>query len=1040
VERRSAAQESPSAARRYLFRGYALDADTLELRDEAGKLVELPPSAFDLILCLLRNRSRVVSKEELLQALWPGVFVNENALSQCVWAARRAVGDGGRDQYVIKNVRGRGYRFVADAQEVTSRLDAVAGAPTDAAPSSPGSGLAFFGREREIERLERALDAVAAGRGQIRLLMGDGGIGKTRLAQEIAARAGARGFDVIDARADDDAGMPPFWPWKQVLRGFVESTSSDTALALAGEGTAALATLMPELKRRFERAASAPGSEGDERYDLFQSLSDFLRMSSERRPLWITLDDLHWADPSTMQALRFVAQSLERARVGIVVTLREHEIEPAGAKIVARLERLAWTERLEVRGLPRSSVAELLQSTGLVMTDEAVDRVSTLTAGNPLFVLQLAPRFSRGGADDVEERGELLPTAILDALKRRVEGFGTRTETVLRLSALLGQTFRLSDLRRASKLETNELLCVLEELGGRNIAHEIAGQQGVYAFAHPLIRGAVHRAISASERGELEKTLAEAIEESCSQWPETRLDELAHHYFEAAKAGVADRACLYNRLAAKRALESFAFEEATRYYRRALVALDLLDAPDEGERCELLLGLGHALRGAGTDGREVRAVFQEVADRADAARDSELFADAALAFAGGGPLRLGPLTELGMVDAVEVSLLGSAVQRLGTEDSERKALVLSWLARSLYHSSETARRTQASDEAVAVARRLGSEQLVALTLFHRQQVNRAPHDLTSRIADLTEIVEITGRSASRELEFEARCERAWAYTQVASIGEADRDIQVARRIADELRQPRYRRALETWDLAHAYLDEHVDTVLARDYERTNPRRDERTNQAFGLRLMMARFLQDRAGETLDLSERYTEDLPLPMSWRCGLCSTYSIIGRTEDARRIFDQLALTDFAGAPMTHDWLSCYVLLTTACRQLQDSKRAPILREILLPFEGNVLVMGLGTFIGTVVAYQIGELHALSGEPVLAERAYERGLDIAHRLRAPTFIAYGKVCLAEVLASRRRGPDLAAARGLLAEAEALIERTGFAFLKRRVAAVLAR
>src|SRR3982751_6324662 len=93
----------------YSFNGFELDVSAFELRDSAGHAVELSPTAFELLLLLVRNRERVVSKEELVRVLWPDVVVNDNALAQCVWAARRAVGDGGRAQDLIKNVRGRGY-------------------------------------------------------------------------------------------------------------------------------------------------------------------------------------------------------------------------------------------------------------------------------------------------------------------------------------------------------------------------------------------------------------------------------------------------------------------------------------------------------------------------------------------------------------------------------------------------------------------------------------------------------------------------------------------------------------------------------------------------------------------------------------------------------------------------------------------------------------------------------------------------------------------------------------------------------------------
>jgi hypothetical protein len=337
-----------------------------------------------------------------------------------------------------------------------------------------------------------------------------------------------------------------------------------------------------------------------------------------------------------------------------------------------------------------------------------------------------------------------------------------------------------------------------------------------------------------------------------------------------------------------------------------------------------------------------------------------------------------------------------------------------------------------ADEAVDMARRMNSDALLGDTLFLRQQVLRTPHVLDRRIADLTEIVGIAERTSARELELDARYERAWAFTHAARIAEADADIRRVEHIANELRQPRYRRPLEAWNLVHAYVRENVDDALARDFERLSPHRNERTNQALGLRLMMARFIQDRGAETLPLSEQYVENFPLAVSWHCGLCSTYGAVGKMAECRRLFEERAVTGFAGIPMTHDWLSCHMLLANACRLLRDTERAPVLRDVLLPFEGNVWIMGLGTFVCGAVASSIAGLHTLLRDFAAAERSCEQAIDLARRLRSPSLVAMGKVGLAEMLSQRRTGSDIASARALIAESRPDIVRNGFANLGR--------
>src|SRR5262245_37994254 len=154
----------------------------------------------------MRHRDRFVAKEELLDALWPGVSVSETALTTAVKAIRRALGDDGERERFIETKRGRGYRWVAAVRE---RLDAQRiGASSDE----------FVGREDALATLAAALDAALAGRGSVVLVRGEAGIGKTRLLAELAARLDVRRIPRAAAWCAEESAAPPFWPWRQLLR------------------------------------------------------------------------------------------------------------------------------------------------------------------------------------------------------------------------------------------------------------------------------------------------------------------------------------------------------------------------------------------------------------------------------------------------------------------------------------------------------------------------------------------------------------------------------------------------------------------------------------------------------------------------------------------------------------------------------------------------------------------------------------------------------------------------------------------------------
>src|SRR5262245_40464376 len=193
----------------HVFSECELDETRFELR-RRGTVVKLEPKTFDLLAYLVRAADRVVSKDELLDAVWPGQVVSESVLPKCVAAARRAVGDARTPGSVIQTVHGRGYRFVAPVATRTAMTADAGDATSFLVP--------FVGHTQAMARLRQALESALAGRGRVALLVGEPGIGKTRTAEELVADARRRGMLALVGRAYEGDGAPAFWPWVQILR------------------------------------------------------------------------------------------------------------------------------------------------------------------------------------------------------------------------------------------------------------------------------------------------------------------------------------------------------------------------------------------------------------------------------------------------------------------------------------------------------------------------------------------------------------------------------------------------------------------------------------------------------------------------------------------------------------------------------------------------------------------------------------------------------------------------------------------------------
>src|SRR3990172_6984280 len=224
---------------RFRFSDCVLDAERFEL-SRGGRPVAVQPKVLELLLFLVRNHERAVTKQELLDAVWPDVATSESSLTRAVSFARRAGGEREKDARVIRTVRGRGYR-----------IGVPVGVEAPEAAAAPSRDTGFVCRERELAAAIAALEEALAGRGQLLLLAGEPGIGKTRLALELAERARGRGAQPLWGRCQEGEDGRAYWPWEQALRAGIATWDADAVHRALGDAAAELAELLPELRERL---------------------------------------------------------------------------------------------------------------------------------------------------------------------------------------------------------------------------------------------------------------------------------------------------------------------------------------------------------------------------------------------------------------------------------------------------------------------------------------------------------------------------------------------------------------------------------------------------------------------------------------------------------------------------------------------------------------------------------------------------------------------------------------------------------------------
>jgi hypothetical protein len=866
----------------------------------------------------------------------------------------------------------------------------------------------FVGRERDLGELWESLLQAADGRGSLVLVAGEPGIGKTRLADELAARAASLGAGVRWGTCWEGEGAPAFWPWIQALREHAARRDPATLRRELGDGAADVARLVPGLAARVGELPESPALEPDQaRFRLFDAVAGLLKRAGGTEPLLLVLDDLHWADRSSLSLLRFVAGELRDARLLVLGTYRDVELGRSPA--AEPLAKLAGRARhLTLGGLAQDDVAELLALTAGTRPDaDLAVAVHRRTGGNPLFVREVARLLAA-------EDQAAIPEGVREVLRRRLDRLPAGCADLLAAAAVLGPEFRLDLLGAIGGVPAEAWLALLDQAVQARLVERAPGSVAGYRFTHALLREVLYQRLPAADRAALHRRAGEAIEQRFAADLEPRLAELAHHFRQATAAGGQRKAVRYASLAGRRALGQLAYAEAVTQFERALEALDLGPA-DPARRCELELALGEAQMAAG-EITAARASYQRAAGLARGIGAAEPLARAALG--------LGAEVTALVVDEPQVRLLEEALAALGGGDGVLRARVLARLAQTLVFTPALDRRAALSEQAVAMARRLGDPATLAAVLYDRHLAVWGPDNPADRLAIAGEVVELAERCGDRALALQGRGLRTADLLELGDPTALRAEIEAYERAATELRQLHY--------LWHVPLLRATQALLAGRFEEAERLAAEGLavgqrahDQAVGVYVpvvvAVVRWLQGRLpeleGGVRELVARY----PAVPAWRGALVLTLALDGREGEARAELDWLAARDFADLPRDQQWLCNLALLAMACQRLGDRRRAAVVYELLLPCAGR-LVPTTRLAVGCLgaVSHYLGILAATLGRWDVAAGHLAEAVATNTRAGAVPFVALSRFEHARALHARDAPGDRALASEQLAEATA--------------------
>jgi tetratricopeptide (TPR) repeat protein len=478
------------------------------------------------------------------------------------------------------------------------------------------------------------------------MVTGEPGIGKTSLCEQLSTYVTLRGGRTLVGHCYEAGSLSlPYLAFVEALRSYVLSRDPKDLKEELGSGAADVARIISEIRERLKIRLRTQKDPEEERYRLLQGVSEFLTNAANVQPMLIVLEDLHDADKGTLEMLTHVSRNLAGARLLIVGTYRDVEVDrshPLSAAL-AELRRVSTYGRILLRGLNADEVRRMMETIcGHAVPWGLGEAVHRQTEGNPLFVQEVIRYLAEEGLIARRE-GQWHPTkdtplemsipeGLRDVIGKRLSLLTPECNRLLSVASVIGREFALDTLKAVAGINEDVFVNALKEAVRLSILEE-RSQRGMvrYRFTHAFFRQTLYEEMIAPQRLKLHHQVAHTLETLYARHLKEHAVELAEHFSHSSDPADLRKAVEYGEMAAKRATRVYAYGEAVRLLEQALRVQEVLDPEDKAKRCDLLLALGDALLLAGehqrvvtTEAPQAFSLAEAIADNTKASRASVL--------------------------------------------------------------------------------------------------------------------------------------------------------------------------------------------------------------------------------------------------------------------------------------------------------------------------------------------------------------------------------------------------------------------------------
>ena len=942
--------------------------------------------------------------------------------------------------------------FAALAAAIESR-EAPATVPTRVATQAvsvlppsidPEPGLTIVGRQRELSQLREAMDRSLQSTGQLVLVGGEAGIGKTTIVQALLREAEQRGCLVLSGGCYDLTTTPPYGPWEEITRAYPETADLPLLPAPLREGTGSMEGIPSQAA-------------------LFDLVASFLAEVADRKPLVLLLEDLHWSDAESLALLRYVSRSLSGHRIIIVATYRDDEITRRHrlAQLLPRLVRESRAERVSLHQLDSAAIRELIQDRYALDEDDEERLKAYLeerSEGNPLYVEELlftleSEETLTQSSDDGWSLGRLeavpVPMLIVQLIEDRLSNLEDRTRELLEVLAVIGHEVDIDLWRQVSEADDAELIeATRQALEGRILVE--AGDGKRLQFRHALIREALTTELVALERQHWHRKTADAL----IQRPHPDPDAVVTHLERADDPRLIE----WLVRAGERAMDRLAWDVAVERYEHGVRILRVQREREPELLCDLLLALGAAQHIAGSGrgstpgsfrGRDGPLTYSKAVEAARDAGSPTRFARAVLGLTFAAYSY--PLT-----DRRVVGLLEEALALLPNEDSVERSLVHAHLA-AVYRNfrmysgirfepSSEAEIERLSGESIAIADRVKDPYGMGVSRVARASLISRPHRAEELRHLLAELWAIRGSSETERQDTASsfvqriRTERYMIGQATASnqflVDMTNGEVSNGQRMIEEFITLRREIQTPTLGLVVNILQSGLALgegrfadakALIEEADAIWPNTGIVCNQTFALCLEQDR-LPDAEPRLTAIFEQFPQSPLFRLRWILYLLET----GDEHEAASLFSDIDISDLDDLARGEVWAQVMALCAEISVALGDRGRARSCYELLQPYPDYVVYCGYNFYCGGSFSHYLGLLAGLRSEWEKAEAHFEQALEQHQAMGFHPLVAHTRYAYADMLQRRGNPGDRYHALELLDQSLQTAQEIGMIRLER--------